>query len=121
MNDQKLLPEHTVPPCIACHAHDDLAEVVKDNAETNTLEHQGLVADIRWMLKIGYFMIVGILGLYGFMWKMNLSHQDSTIESVKTNQTVQHLASEMIKLANHSSKNENDIEECQKNYYRSRK
>ena len=82
--------EVTIPPCEACHAHDELSnrvnniardvhilkKNVQDTKELNTLEHEKITKDVVWMKMIGKWMLGGVGAAIILIYSINTKTAD---------------------------------------------
>ena len=104
--------EVTVPPCAACHAHDDLelkvkniaadVHVLKKSVQTtstqNSLEHEKITKDIVWMKTIGKWMLGGVGAAVILIYSINNKTSDMAKDIEYISKTIKNVLKDIDKL-----------------------
>jgi len=96
--------DHTQPPCLSCHAHNDLENEFQKMRAKNFTEHATINANLKWIMIIG----VTLVGLMGFILREHLA-SSKFIATISNNVT--HVV-EAIK------DNKSDIKDCKNKFYK---
>ncbi len=106
--------EHTQPPCLSCHAHDQLETEFLEMKRRNYREHDEIKTNLTELkTSVGWIVTIGatLVALIGFTF----------LNESKTANTVAKIGTSIVHVVNSLKDQKKEIENCRDKLYKDRK
>jgi len=109
---------HTVPPCLACDAHNELEDKFTEMKSRNYTEHAEIKTTLKWMILIGSALVTGIGVIFLMVWNLHTDGNEAVKAVTRIEYNIKGI-SEDIKESNEQYNKDKtliyeDIKECRR-------